>query len=211
MTNIIWDWNGTLLNDIDLCINSINELLIARKLSSVEKATYKEIFSFPVQDYYQALGFDFEKEDFSIPAHQFIDLYKKGFDACKMQKNAVEVLQNLKNRGFQQFVLSAMEHEMLENTLKKKGISKFFKDVAGLQDHYAVSKIQQGFQLIKKHQIDVKNTWLIGDTIHDFEVAEELGVRSILITDGHQSKQRLLKTEALVIDSLFQLLDENIF
>ena len=127
MTTVIWDWNGTLLDDIDLCINSINKLLINRNLPIVEKETYREIFSFPVQDYYKALGFDFKKEDFSIPAHQFIDLYKTGFDSCGIQKNALEVLQNFKEKGIHQFVLSAMEHEMLEKTLMGKGISEYFK------------------------------------------------------------------------------------
>ncbi len=211
MTTIIWDWNGTLLDDIDLCIRSINKLLVDRNLPAVKKDTYKQIFSFPVQDYYRALGFDFKKEDFSIPAHQFIDLYKSGFAGCNMQKNGVEVLQNFEERGYNQFVLSAMEHEMLEKTLKEKDISKYFTSVAGLQDHYAVSKKEQGLKLIKDYQIDKKITWLIGDTTHDFEVARELDVKCILIADGHQSKQRLLKTGAKVIDNLEQLLKVNLF
>jgi phosphoglycolate phosphatase len=211
MITVIWDWNGTLLDDIDLCIISINQLLKERNLPLTEKNNYREIFSFPVQHYYKTLGFDFEKEDFSIPAHQFIDLYKKGFDGCAMQKYAFEVLQQFQDNGIRQFVLSAMEHEMLEKTLTKKGISEFFSDVAGLQDHYAVSKIEQGRQLIKKHQIDIHKTWLIGDTIHDFEVAAELGVNCILVADGHQSKQRLLGTGAAVIDNLSELLILDFF
>jgi len=210
MDTVIWDWNGTLLNDIDLCINSINKLLRARSLPEIETKTYKEVFSFPVQQYYKTLGFDFEKEDFSIPAHQFIDLYKEGFDSCSMQKHSVEVLTSFREKGMRQFVLSAMEHEMLEKTLKKKGISKFFEGVAGLKDHYAISKIEQGMQLITDYQIDVEKTWLIGDTIHDFEVAAELGVKCILIADGHQSTKRLTKTGAIVIDRLNQLIIHDI-
>lgn len=210
MNTVIWDWNGTLLNDIELCINSINKLLTARNLPVVEKETYKEIFSFPVQDYYKTLGFDFEKEDFSIPAHQFIDLYKKGFDGCSMQENSLAVLQYFQQNSIRQFVLSAMEHDMLEKTLKEKGISEFFEGIAGLQDHYAVSKIEQGLKLIKQYNIETNNTWLIGDTTHDYEVAKELGVKCLLIADGHQSKQRLLKTGGKVIDSLKQLMTENI-
>lgn len=210
MNTVIWDWNGTLLNDIELCINSINKLLTARNLPVVEKETYKEIFSFPVQDYYKTLGFDFEKEDFSIPAHQFIDLYKKGFDGCSMQENSLAVLQYFQQNSIRQFVLSAMEHDMLEKTLKEKGISEFFEGIAGLQDHYAVSKIEQGLKLIKQYNIETNNTWLMGDTTHDYEVAKELGVKCLLIADGHQSKQRLLKTGGKVIDSLKQLMTENI-
>lgn len=211
MNTVIWDWNGTLLNDIDLCINSINKLLKVRKLPEIDIDTYKEIFSFPVKEYYKTLGFDFEKEDFSIPAHQFIDLYNNGFDSCSIQKYSIEVLTFCKEKGLRQFVLSAMEHEMLEKTLKSKGIEKFFEGIAGLTDHYAVSKIEQGFQLIRDYNIEIEKTWLIGDTIHDFEVAQELGVKCILIADGHQSTKRLKQTGGVVIGSLKELITTSLF
>jgi len=210
MNSIIWDWNGTLLNDIDLCINSINSLLKDRNLPLTNTKAYKEIFSFPVQEYYKMLGFDFEKEDFSVPAHQYIDFYYAGFENCSLQKNAIEVLSYFRENGVRQFVLSAMEHKMLEKTLKLKGILHFFEGVAGLKDHYAVSKIEQGKQLIHDFKIDRVKTRLIGDTIHDFEVATELGIKCILIADGHQTSNRLEKTGGIVIDDLKQLVTKNI-
>lgn len=206
MNSIIWDWNGTLLNDIDLCINSVNSLLKDRNLPLTNTKTYKEIFSFPVQEYYKTLGFDFEKEDFSVPAHQYIDFYYAGFDNCSLQNNAIEVLSYFRENGVRQFVLSAMEHEMLEKTLKLKGIFHFFEGIAGLKDHYAISKIDQGKQLIQNFKIDRVKTWLIGDTIHDFEVATELGIKCILIADGHQSLERLEKTGVTVIGNIQQLI-----
>ena len=210
MNSIIWDWNGTLLNDIDLCINSINSLLKNRNLPLTNTKAYKDIFSFPVQEYYKTLGFDFEKEDFSVPAHQYIDFYNAGFENCSLQKNAIEVLSYFRENGVRQFVLSAMEHKMLEKTLKLKGILHFFEGVAGLKDHYAVSKIEQGKQLINDFKIDRVKTRLIGDTIHDFEVATELGIKCILIADGHQTSNRLEKTGGIVIDDLKQLVTKNI-
>ncbi len=210
MNSVIWDWNGTLLNDIDLCVDSINKLLKHRNLPEINTTTYKDIFSFPVQDYYKTLGFDFEKEDFSIPAHQYIDLYYAGFDSCRLQNHTVEVLSYFREKGVRQFVLSAMEHEMLEKTLERKGIKYFFEGVAGLKDHYAVSKTEQGKQLISGFNIDIKETWLIGDTTHDAEVARETGVKCILVADGHQSVERLKKTGEVVIDNIQKLITGNI-
>ncbi len=209
MNSVIWDWNGTLLNDIDLCISSVNKLLKERTLPEIDTISYKEIFSFPVQDYYKTLGFDFEKEDFSVPAHQYIDFYYAGFDNCSLQKNAVKVLEYFRDKGFRQFVLSAMQHEMLEKTLELKGILHFFEGVAGLKDHYAVSKTEQGKQLIRTYRIDKREALLIGDTTHDFEVATELGVKCILIADGHQSIERLMQTKGIVVGNLSQLLGGN--
>ena len=210
MKSIIWDWNGTLLNDIELCIRSINILLKNRDIPEINIKTYKEVFSFPVKDYYKTIGFDFKKEDFSIPAHQFIELYNEGFDGCSLQKPAIEVLNHFREKGIRQFVLSAMEHNMLEKTLKLKGIADFFEGVSGLNDHYAVSKIELGRQLISDYKIVTEEVWLIGDTIHDFEVATELGIKCILIADGHQSAERLQQTGGFVIDDLKELVIKNI-
>ena len=205
MNSIIWDWNGTMHNDVELCVSSINSLLKDRKLSQINTNIYKEVFSFPVQEYYKTLGFDFEKEDFSVAAHQYIDLYYAGFDSCSLQQNAVETLSYFRDKGIRQFVLSAMDHEMLEKTLKMKGILHFFEGVAGLRNHYAVSKIEVGRQLIRDFGIDSGKTWMIGDTTHDFEVAQQLEIKCILIANGHQTKERLENTGAVILANISEL------
>ncbi len=206
MAAVIWDWNGTLLNDLDHCIATINVLLEKRKLPMIDHSRYKDVFSFPVKEYYQSVGFDFSKENFEIPAKEFIDLYDRQVKNCPLHDSAIEVLSFFKEHNISQFVLSAMKQEMLEETLKHNRISHFFEAVAGLNDHYAVSKIERGKQLIRQFEIDKKNTFIIGDTIHDFEVARELGTACILIADGHQSKERLQKTGSTVISALKDLM-----
>jgi len=206
MRSIIWDWNGTLLDDLDFCISTINILLKKRNLNTLNRATYKEFFSFPVKNYYQAIGFDFTKEDFAIPAREFIDLYDNGVKSCKLHKPTSEVLAFFQEKGFRQFVLSAMKQEMLEQTLKYNSIYNYFEGVYGLDDHYAVSKIERGQQLITEFNISKKSTWIVGDTTHDFEVARKLGIKCILIADGHQSEERLKKTGLNVLTELKELM-----
>ena len=65
--HIIWDWNGTLLNDTWLCVEGINKSLEKRSLQTITEEIYRKVFSFPVEDYYKRLGFDFKKEPFEVP------------------------------------------------------------------------------------------------------------------------------------------------
>ena len=206
MQTVIWDWNGTLLNDLDLCVASINSLLKKRELELLNHNSYKEVFAFPVKDYYAAVGFDFSKEDFAIPAREFIDLYNNKVANCTLHNDAFKVLNRIQNKGIRQFVLSAMQENMLEQTLKEQQIFDYFEGIAGLNHHYATSKIERGEELIKKHRIDKNQTTMIGDTIHDFEVAEQLGIKCILIANGHQSAERLKSTGTTVIENLGDLL-----
>ena len=50
---ILWDWNGTLLDDVEVCIESMNSMLSKRKKPLLTREHYKEIFTFPVIDYYR--------------------------------------------------------------------------------------------------------------------------------------------------------------
>lgn len=209
MNSIIWDWNGTLLNDLDFCVSCINVLLKKRKLPLLNQKLYKDVFSFPVKDYYQAIGFDFTKEDFSIPAYEFIDIYEKNIRSCALHPSAIDVLNFFRNKGIRQFVLSAMHQNLLTETLQHNKIIDYFEDAAGLDNHYAVSKIKRGRQLLEKFQLNKTKTFIIGDTIHDYEVAHELGIKCILVADGHQSEERLRSTAAIVVSELSQLISNE--
>ena len=204
--SIIWDWNGTLLNDMQLCVHTINEMLEKRNLPLQSLSSYKNVFSFPVKDYYQKIGFDFENEPFEIPAMEFIDRYNHQVSGCSLHEDSLRVLNYFQSAGIRQFVLSAMHQDILDECLKHYQIDHFFEHVSGLDNHFAVSKTENGHRLIAELGLHPNELILIGDTVHDFEVARELGCECILIANGHQSKEVLQKTGVAVVDRLEQLL-----
>ncbi|MFC2137602.1 HAD family hydrolase [Bacteroidota bacterium] len=206
ITSIIWDWNGTLLDDIDLCISAMNVLLEKRNLPKLTKDHYQKVFTFPVIEYYKKLGFDFTKESFDVPAHEFIDEYNKNFHITKLQKGVVEVLEYFESQNIKQFILSAMEQKSLQTTVKIFNIEKYFEELIGIRDHFAFSKVDFGKQLIEKYKLHLKETCLIGDSTHDYEVAKELGINCILITNGHMPKERLMGLKAVYYSDLYELI-----
>ena len=70
--HIIWDWNGTLINDSWVFVELMNEELTIRNLPLINIKKYRQKFTFPVKKYYQNLGFDFNKEDFKKVGYNFI-------------------------------------------------------------------------------------------------------------------------------------------
>jgi phosphoglycolate phosphatase len=203
--NIIWDWNGTLLNDVDVCVDAMNILLKNRNMHQLSRKEYKKVFTFPVKEYYKAVGFDFNKEKFEKPAIEFIDNYNNLCYNVKLYKGVTELLKKIDNINIEQYILSAMEHKSLIKMVDSFGISSFFKKISGIDNYYAQSKIEQGKQLISDLNLDKKKTVIIGDTVHDAEVADILGVDCILVAHGHQSYERLAECGNFVIDSLKEL------
>lgn len=207
---IIWDWNGTILNDTKYCINCMNILLKKRNIPSIDVDIYRDVFTFPVKEYYKKIGFDFDKEDFSIPAMEFIDLYLKDIHTTSIFDESLDILISLKNKGISQYILSAMEHNSLLHTLSERKIINYFDKVSGLGDHYAKSKSESGKNLLKQLPFHKSEMVMIGDTIHDIEVADELGIECLIVANGHQSRRRIQSKTNNVINShseLFELIN----
>ncbi|MBL7106549.1 MAG: HAD hydrolase-like protein [Phycisphaerae bacterium] len=200
--HIIWDWNGTLLDDARLCVEIFNTLLTRRKMKTVSLVEYQEDFSFPVIEYYKKLGFDFDKESFDGVANEYIGLYNQRRFECKLNKGVLRVLEELKSRGLKQSILSAYHQKMLEETVDFYKLRKFFSEIVGLDDYYAHSKIDNGRKMLSGLRIAKSKIVLIGDTVHDYEVAEDMGISCILLCSGHCSAKRLQNCGVRVIDAI---------
>jgi phosphoglycolate phosphatase len=86
--------------------------------------------------------------------------------------------------------------------VRQFGIERYFSHMVGLAHIYATSKIENGKALMKKLGNGKGENLFIGDTVHDFEVAEEIGAGCILIADGHQGKEKLEACGVPVFNSL---------
>lgn len=207
---IIWDYNGTLLNDTKLGVESINTMLSKRGLPLLTTERYREVFTFPVIQYYQKIGFDFDREDWSKTAKEFITNYTQGLPKSHIFPEARDLLNKFHQNGKTQFILSAMEHNMLRQSVSDEDILHYFKEISGIDNFYASSKIENGKDLFKRHNLKPHEVCLLGDTTHDYEVAIELGCSCILIAAGHQSYKKLKETGChQVVNNLNELISED--
>ena len=205
-THIIWDWNGTLLDDLDISIKSINALLAKRGLKTLDSIeAYHNVFGFPVIDYYKRIGFDFEKEPFEVIAVDFIATYNSYENEMKLQRGANDVLEELRKRNVNQVILSASEKNNLARQVNMLGISQIFSEIMGIEDIYAGGKLALGKEYMKR--IQGQQTVFIGDSTHDYEVACSMGCGCILFAGGHQKKQALKACNVPVLEDIKELME----
>lgn len=204
--HIIWDWNGTIIDDVDLCVELINWLLKGKNLKMITKEEYKNIFTIPVKNYYAALGFDFEKESFEVIGKRWMDEYERRKFECTVYDGVVDVMEKINKLGIGQSILSAYSQHTLEEMVAHFGLTKYFSHIVGLDNIYAAGKLHLGKNLMKRLGNGKGETLLIGDTEHDYEVATEIGADCVLSSNGHQSEEKLKVIDVLVIDDLRQLL-----
>jgi phosphoglycolate phosphatase len=204
--HIIWDWNGTLFDDAWLCVQVVNRLLTERDLQTITPGQYEQSFGFPVIDYYQRIGFTFNKESFENINTAFISEYERRRKECSLRPDARNALDKIFRAGINQSILSASKQAHLEKAIHQCGVCDYFQSISGLDNHHAWGKLDIALNWMNKTELNPNEILLIGDTIHDFEVAQGIEAACILIYSGHQDVDRLASCGARIIHDYSELI-----
>lgn len=205
IAHLVWDWNGTLVDDAEACVASLNDLLRNHGFRQVTVEEYRRDFGFPVQDYYVRLGFDFDRHDWKRVADEYFEYYGIRERGAGLRKGALEMLAFLRKRNIPMSVLSASEMAVLERMVTERGIKGYFQGLYGLSNSFADSKVDIGRKLLAGLGCDPSSVLLVGDTIHDHEVASAMGCCCVLMCGGHQTRDRLESTGREVLSDIAEL------
>lgn len=200
---VVWDWNGTLIDDSRIAIDVEAELF---PRYGVKPLTYEERrnrFCFPIEKYYERMGFDFSKHSYADISVEWLEIYERAIRRASLFQGAFEMLDCLKTNGKRQFLLSAAPQDHLEQAVEKHGIKNFFEGIYALDDAKAGSKLYRGIQMMENHQINASESILIGDTSHDLEVGHALKMDVLLVADGHHAFEELAKLHDNVLQTRF--------
>ncbi len=203
---IMWDWNGTILDDLRINFEIENSLLLRRGKRPMKSiGEYHEKFGFPIIGFYERLGFDLENEKFEDVARDYVFEYDERFPEAELFEDAESLIRELKHKGVRQMILSATEQRFLEKQVRAHDIDYLFTDILGTKDVYAKSKVDIALRWISENDVDSAEVLFVGDTVHDFEVAGNIGCDCILVSRGHNSYDTLKDTGAVVLENFEEL------
>lgn len=203
-SHILWDFNGTILDDVGIGIDAVNGLLRSRNLPPLrDREEYRRHFRFPVKEYYKSVGFDFDKDSYDVLAREWVDRYRALESAADLRDGAKEALAYIRKQKIPQILFSATRRQMLLQQVARLGLDGWFDEILGTDNIYAEGKISLG-----KAWVDAVRpacALLIGDTEHDGVAARRMGVECVLIAGGHQSAKALESTGFPVLNDLLDL------
>ena len=205
--HVFFDFNGTIIDDLDLCLELLNDILKKHKKPTINIERYKELFTFPIRNYYIAAGVDFTQDSYEDLAIDFINKYQPRSLKCNLFKGLEEAFKELNHLGVSCYILSASQRSNLYEQCEAFGIVKYFKEILGIDNIHAASKIHIGIDYIKESNINPEEAIFVGDTTHDYEVAEAMGLKCYLVACGHQSKSVLSKVSNNIIDTTSDILE----
>lgn len=205
MKYIFLDFNGTIINDVELCLTLLNQILNKQHKPMVSIEQYKSIFTFPIKKYYELAGVDFTLDSYEDLAKWFIQEYQPKSMECGLYDGLIETFQYLKAKGYHLVILSASEKKNLYEQCENYKIIPYFDAILGIDNIHAESKVHLALNYLEQEKIGGSQVLFIGDTLHDLEVAEAIGATCMLVSCGHQSIDVLKKGNVKIIESVFSL------
>lgn len=203
-THVLWDFNGTVYDDVEACRRSVNSMLAERRLPTLSLSQYREVFDFPVKDYYARVGFDFSREPFEVLAPLWVAEYERESRLCGVYDGVREAMAAIRARGLRQEILSATEEKMLARQLSALGIDKEVDGFWGMRTIHAAGKESLAISWREAHP-DAR-VLFIGDTTHDAHVAAVMGADCLLFEGGHMSRRRLAACGCPIIAGFDELI-----
>ena len=191
MPYVLWDWNGTLLDDTDAAIGALNAVLRRRGLPAVSRAWYRAHFAFPVRPVYAACGIDLAHEDWNALAQEYHDAYAAL--PKRLNAEARTALSRVRAAGGGQSIVSALRQDLLDAAVDEAGLRGCFDFVYGVDNLDGASKLGRARALMARlpTRATAHGVMLIGDALHDKEVADALGIGCVLCAQGGHSAARL--------------------
>jgi phosphoglycolate phosphatase len=227
-TRLVFDWNGTLLDDAAACHRAFAAMRAGAGLAPMDYPTYRARFGFPLIDFYRATGFDVEDDAYPALADQFMRAYAAELPTLRLFDDALPLLRQLRRDGFRLAILSAYRHSRLLEAAAQYGVAEYFERIIGLHNDDAGSKRHLLPGLLEEWgaggggpagsatataptaakiaTATIAETLFVGDTLHDLETAASVGMRCALVSRGHQMRERLEGAGAIgVFGSLAEL------
>lgn len=202
----MWDWNGTLLDDLALVVAASNAALTSVGGPAVTIDEHRRDFRRPISGYYaQVLGRTVDETEFAQLDTVFHDTYRAGLAACRL---AADALDAIRAWGGTQSLLSMWFHDELVPLVDAYGLTGLLSRVDGLRA--AVGGGPKGPHLVahlSALQQDGETVVLIGDSVDDAHAAASVSATCVLYTGGFTDPDRLRATGAPVVDTLVEAVD----
>jgi phosphoglycolate phosphatase len=201
----VWDWNGTLINDTSLCVDILNKLLSIYDQPLISIEYYRNNFSFPVSAFYKRISLPSSGKTFDDVSLFFISEYRLKWKECNLHQGVLQILKMIQQLGLRQSILSAGNQSDVELFVNHFKLDCFFNQVFGTNNIKAEGKIELGKKFITNSNLRPEEILLVGDTIHDLQVAKAIGCSVLLFSRGHNSNTQLSGYSVQIINDLMEV------
>ena len=185
ITHIIWDFNGTVLDDVNTAVAAVNMMLKSRSLPLTDIDIYRDNLVMPLEKYYETVGIT--NADIPTLSIEFREMSEINSHLSKIADGFIDTVTPLKKRGIKNILMSSLYEKYLNSEVDKYDIRKYFDYIEGMKDTAVGSKIDMAHTYLKNNNIESNNVLVVGDLLSDAELANALGCElkiTFILPDG---------------------------
>ncbi|MEU3476579.1 HAD family hydrolase [Streptomyces sp. NPDC033754] len=202
--HLVWDWNGTLLDDIGAVIGATNAAFAELGLEQITLERYRELYTVPVPKFYERLMGRLPTDaEWTVMDDAFHRHYWVRAEDCGLTAGAAELLAARQDSGFTQSLLSLAPHAELIPLVRRHGIAERFVRMDGRVGQSTDGKSGHMVRhLAALGAVAADRVVVIGDAADDAVAAAHVGAKAVLYTGGSHSRASLERVGVPVVDSL---------
>lgn len=211
--HVIWDWNGTLVDDLELVVASVNLSLEDMGAPQIDADAYRTHYTRPVERFYEGLlGRSLEQSEWRRIDRVFHEGYRSGVAALPLTADARAAVAKVTAAGWTQSILSMWWHEELTAAAAAHGIDRFMIRVDGNRGEAGETKLRH----LRRHLHDLEaalgplnlcRVVMVGDALDDAGAARETGVWCVLYDGGSHHRAELAGVGMPIADTLLEALE----
>ncbi len=207
-THVVWDWNGTLLDDLAIVIESLNVGIGHFGVGPIGEEGYRDHFTRPVRSFYDSLlGRAVTDMEWAHLDKTFHDEYFRRVGDAPLATDAIEALDRVERMGCRQSLLSMTTHQQLVDIVTSHGIADRFVRIDGLTEATGGLKAMHLRRHLEMMGVDPAGVVVVGDTPDDAVAARHVGARAVLYDGGSHHLPTLLAMDGPVAHTLLDALD----
>ncbi|HEX5118965.1 MAG TPA: HAD family hydrolase [Pseudonocardiaceae bacterium] len=206
--HVVWDWNGTILDDNDAAVAAVNAVCAAYGRAPVDLEHWRSIYRRPIQDCYADLfGRAISAEDWADIDRRYHDAYRALLATTRLSPGIPDELRRWRAAGGTQSLLSMWFHDELVPMVSEHGLAELFLRVDGLRTavggHGKTDHLREHLAAL---DLDPADVLLVGDVLDDAVAAEAVGTRCVLVATGMSGPATLRASGVPVVDSVAEAL-----
>ncbi len=202
--HVVWDWNGTLLDDNHAVLVGVNSVCAQYGRAAVTLEEWRAVFSRPILACYEkVLAQPLTEADWDVIDQHYHSAYRLELDTCGLAAGVPDLLHEWRDAGRTQSLLSMWFHDELVPLVGKLSLMDLFARVDGLRGYnMGGSKAAHLIEHLEAQELDPADVVLIGDVVDDAEAAAQVGAQCVLVTTGMMPRERLAAAGVPVTDSI---------
>jgi phosphoglycolate phosphatase-like HAD superfamily hydrolase len=207
--HIVWDWNGTLLDDNHAVVAAVNNVCASFGRAPVTLDEWRAVFSRPiVRCYERLLGRPLDGDEWARVDALYHVHYRDRLPTCGLAEGVPDLLHDWRDGGRTQSLLSMWFHDELVPLVGRLGLAELFARVDGLRAHIGGgSKAEHLAEHLAAQRLAPEDVVLIGDVADDAHAAAHVGARCVLVSTGMATVEALAATGAPVVASIPEAID----